>query len=125
MERGYFSRRLFGSFKNRRWVAGLLYVIFSPVWLILEFILLAGGQRKEYGKRPFVDDSQNNLILAFLTLGESIHNNHHYDPRCSYHGHKWNDIDPSKWFLMLFQIKVGGLRLIWKPERPRSVPVSL
>ncbi len=48
-----------------------------------------------WGKRRFqtTDDSRNSLILAFITLGEGWHNNHHRYQACTRQGFYWWEID--------------------------------
>jgi stearoyl-CoA desaturase (delta-9 desaturase) len=49
---------------------------------------LMGGRRFET-----TDDSRNSLILAFITLGEGWHNNHHRYQSCTRQGFYWWEID--------------------------------
>ena len=50
---------------------------------------------------PFAtsDDSRNNALVAFLTMGEGRHNNHHYYPASARQGFVWWEFDPSYWIL--------------------------
>lgn len=41
------------------------------------------------------DDSRNNLLLGYLSMGEGWHNNHHADQRSAAHGHRWWELDIS------------------------------
>lgn len=45
------------------------------------------------------DNSQNNHITAWLSLGEGYHNNHHKDPGNYNHGHKKYEFDISAWIV--------------------------
>ena len=110
----------------KRLIPGLLYILFSPLWLPLEFILLFGKQSKLFiADKRFTDDSRNNYFLGFFTFGEAMHNNHHYDPRYAYHGWNWYDIDPSKWLIKLLCSKVAGFRLVWEVSKPRKPSFSV
>jgi fatty-acid desaturase len=52
-----------------------------------------------WGYRSFdtPDDSRNNWLVALLSNGEGWHNNHHAEPRCAAHGHRWWELDVSYW----------------------------
>ena len=39
------------------------------------------------------DDSQNNVLVGIVSMGEGWHNNHHADQRAAAHGHKWWEVD--------------------------------
>jgi len=58
------------------------------------------------GTRPYPtrDDSRNNFIIAFLTIGEGWHNNHHAFPTSAYHGLRWWQIDVTGWVISTLQI---------------------
>jgi stearoyl-CoA desaturase (delta-9 desaturase) len=115
MPSGFFVKKTYGHFvsskkSKMRLVYGFIYVLLSPLWIFLELVLLCGSQNKW-----FKDDSRNNWLMTLITLGDSMHNNHHYDPRYAYHGYKWYNIDPSKWL-------IWALRLfIWNIRAPRVI----
>ena len=48
-----------------------------------------------WGKRRFEtrDDSRNNGLIAAITFGEGLHNNHHAYPRSARHGLTWKEFD--------------------------------
>ena len=50
-----------------------------------------------YGSRPYVtdDESRNNWIVAFVSLGEGWHHNHHAFPTSARHGLRRRQLDPS------------------------------
>src|SRR5919199_3742280 len=50
-----------------------------------------------YGKRPFAieDESRNNWAVAFVSLGEGWHHNHHAFPTSARHGLRRLQLDPS------------------------------
>jgi stearoyl-CoA desaturase (Delta-9 desaturase) len=50
-----------------------------------------------WGTQPYRsnDNSRNNFPVAFLTLGEGWHNNHHAFPTSAFHGLRWWQIDIS------------------------------
>lgn len=55
------------------------------------------------GRRRFKtsDDSRNSAILAFITLGEGWHNNHHRYQSSTRNGFYWWEIDPTYYGLKL------------------------
>ena len=61
---------------------------------------------KRFGTK---DQSRNNLWLAFLTLGEGWHNNHHYYPAATRQGFYWWEIDITYYMLWC----MARLGLIW------------
>ena len=64
-----------------------------------------------FGNKRFgtTDQSRNNLWLAFLTLGEGWHNNHHYYPASTRQGFYWWEVDIT--FYMLWCM--ARLGIIW------------
>ena len=57
-----------------------------------------------FGSRRFAtrDNSRNNLLLAFITMGEGWHNNHHRYPGSTRQGFYWWELDPTYYLLKLF-----------------------
>lgn len=66
------------------------------------------------GRRRFKtsDDSRNSAILAFVTLGEGWHNNHHRYQSCTRNGFYWWEIDPTYYGLKLLSFTgfIWGLK---------------
>ncbi len=56
-----------------------------------------------FGSRRFAtrDNSRNNLWLAFITMGEGWHNNHHRYPGSTRQGFYWWEPDPTYYLLKL------------------------
>ncbi|UTW46263.1 acyl-CoA desaturase [bacterium SCSIO 12696] len=63
------------------------------------------------------DESRNNFWLAFMTLGEGWHNNHHYYPASARQGFYWWEIDMS-YYLLKGMERMG---LIWNL---RTIPLK-
>ncbi|MBP6507391.1 MAG: acyl-CoA desaturase, partial [Opitutaceae bacterium] len=63
------------------------------------------------GRRRFKtsDDSRNSALLAFITLGEGWHNNHHRYQSSTRNGFYWWEIDPTYYGLKLLSFT----GLIW------------
>lgn len=68
-----------------------------------------------FGKRRFDtdDDSRNNIWLAFLTLGEGWHNNHHRYPAATRQGFYFWELDIS--FMLIKVFSYIGLAKDLKP----------
>jgi stearoyl-CoA desaturase (Delta-9 desaturase) len=71
-----------------------------------------------YGSRPFEtrDHSTNNWIVAFLTFGEGLQNNHHAFPAWYRHGVNWWEPDLSGWMLTLLG-RLGIVSELRSPSR--------
>jgi stearoyl-CoA desaturase (delta-9 desaturase) len=55
------------------------------------------------------DDSRNNVALAFLTMGEGWHNNHHHYPASARQGFYWWEVDLTYYLL----VALSWVGLIW------------
>ena len=62
------------------------------------------------------DDSRNNPLLAFITLGEGWHNNHHHYPGSCRQGFRWYEFDMTYYALRALSW-VGIVRDIKEPPR--------
>jgi len=69
-----------------------------------------------HGSKRYVtgDDSRNNWLLAFFTMGEGWHNNHHACQRSVRQGFRWWEIDPTFYILNA----ASWLRLVWQLKTP-------
>jgi stearoyl-CoA desaturase (delta-9 desaturase) len=67
------------------------------------------------GSRRFdtPDRSRNSFILAFITLGDGWHNNHHHYPHAAHAGIRWWEIDTSFRVIRLAEM----LGLVWNVRR--------
>lgn len=66
------------------------------------------------------DQSRNNWLLAFLTLGEGWHNNHHFSMGSCRQGYRWWEID-----ITYMVIRVLSLLGIAKDVRPFRNPAAV
>lgn len=100
---------------------GILVVVFGPVTgLLAAFIhanaYLAGNAAvnamgHHFGRRPYDNGATNLQWLAFCTMGEGLHNNHHAAPSSPRLSHKRSQIDPGWWVIkMLTSFKLATLR---------------
>ena len=69
-----------------------------------------------HGRTRYVtgDDFRNNWALAFFTMGEGWHNNHHAYQSSVRQGFKWWEIDPTYYVLK----GLSGLRVVWDLKVP-------
>jgi stearoyl-CoA desaturase (delta-9 desaturase) len=65
--------------------------------------------------------SRNNAWLAYLTFGESWHNNHHAGPNAVYHGHAWWQFDPAGLIIRLLAA-LGLARELRLPAAKSETP---
>ena len=61
---------------------------------------------------------RDHLLTAIVTLGEGYHNFHHQFPADYRNGVRWNDYDPTKWFIAICAY-IGLARDL------RAVPVDI
>ncbi len=68
------------------------------------------------GKKRYVtgDDSRNNWLLAFFTMGEGWHNNHHAYQSSVRQGFKWWEVDPTFYILKA----LSWLGVVWHLKTP-------
>jgi stearoyl-CoA desaturase (Delta-9 desaturase) len=73
------------------------------------------------GKKRYLtgDDSRNNWLLAFFTMGEGWHNNHHAYQSSVRQGFKWWEIDPT--FYLLKALSLVGI--VWDLKLPPKAVV--
>jgi stearoyl-CoA desaturase (delta-9 desaturase) len=69
-----------------------------------------------HGKKRYVtgDDSRNNWLLAFFTMGEGWHNNHHAYQSSVRQGFKWWEIDPTYYILKA----LSWVGVVWDMKSP-------
>ena len=68
------------------------------------------------GRKRYVtgDDSRNNWLLAFFTMGEGWHNNHHAYQSSVRQGFRWWELDPTFYVLKA----LSWARLVWNLKTP-------
>ena len=64
-----------------------------------------------FGRRPYANLATNLQWLAFLTMGEGLHNNHHAAPSSPRLSHRRGEIDPGWWVIkVLSSLGLATLR---------------
>lgn len=73
-----------------------------------------------WGYRNYETDenSRNNYVVGYSSMGEGWHNNHHADPRSARHGHMWWELDVTYWTIRLFGV-LGLAKDIIEPNLHR------
>jgi stearoyl-CoA desaturase (delta-9 desaturase) len=114
---------------------GILMVTLGPVTGFLAAFIhanayLAGNAAvnalgHHFGRKPYANNATNLQWLAFCTMGEGLHNNHHAAPSSPRLSHKRSQIDPGWWIikslsvLRLATLRFDGIRLT--PEAKASL----
>jgi stearoyl-CoA desaturase (delta-9 desaturase) len=94
-------------------VAAVAAVAHTVTYLLLNAAVNAVGHT--WGAQPHDNTARNSQLLALVTCGEGLHNNHHHastSPRLSL---ERGELDPGWWFIRL------AVRLGWVSLRPRKV----
>ena len=64
-----------------------------------------------FGRRPYSNGATNLQWLAFCTMGEGLHNNHHAAPSSPRLSHRRREIDPGWWVIKaLATVRLARLR---------------
>lgn len=108
-----------GGLLTQSWLGawcGFIFGGLTRIFLANQFAWCVGSVCHRYGSRPFEnhDESSNNWIVAILTFGEGLQNNHHAFPAWYRHGVKWWEPDLSGWVLTL----LGKFGVVWELRSP-------
>jgi len=100
--------------------SGLIVGFFWSTVLVYHATFCINSLAHVRGSKRYVtgDDSRNNWLLAFFTMGEGWHNNHHACQRSVRQGFRWWEIDPTYYVLKA----ASRLGLVWNLKAP---PVEL
>jgi stearoyl-CoA desaturase (delta-9 desaturase) len=81
--------------------SGLLIGFFLSTVLLWHSTFMVNSVVHVVGTRRYAtnDTSRNNAAVAFLTMGEGWHNNHHYYPSSARQGFAWWEFDAS-WYVL-------------------------
>jgi len=91
------------------WTGLLAAFIHANVYLAGNAAVNALGHH--FGRRPYDNKATNLQWLAFFTMGEGLHNNHHAAPSSPRLSHRWFQIDPGWWIIkMLTILRLATLR---------------
>lgn len=82
------------------WLIPCAWTTFASLCLVTVAHARIPGNYRNYNTR---DDSQNSLILGYLTFGEGWHNNHHKGAGQSNFGVRWWELDVGRWVVALLK----------------------
>jgi len=104
-----------GSFVVGGWF-GLVWAFLVSTVLLWHGTFTINSLAHMFGRRRYAtgDNSRNSAILAFITLGEGWHNNHHYYQRSVRQGFFWWEFDPTYYVLCVLR----ALGLVWDLHAP-------
>ncbi len=84
------------------WTGLLAAFIHANVYLASNAAVNAMGHH--FGRRPYPNKATNLQWLAFITMGEGLHNNHHAAPTSPRLSHRWHEIDFGWWVIRFLSI---------------------
>lgn len=94
-------------------LAMLIFIFGFKVGLLAGFVhlnlYLAGSAAvnalaHNFGRKPYPNNAGNLQLLALLTAGEGLHNNHHQSPTSARLAHRWYEIDLGWWAIRLLSV---------------------
>ena len=89
-------------------VAGVAAGVHTVSYLLLNAAVNAVGHT--WGSQPHPNTAHNSQLLALLTSGEGLHNNHHHQSTSPRLSMQRGEIDPGWWFITLAR-RAGWLTL--------------
>jgi stearoyl-CoA desaturase (delta-9 desaturase) len=91
--------------------SGLVVGFFWSTVLVYHATFCINSLAHVHGRKRYVtgDDSRNNWLLAFFTMGEGWHNNHHAFQSSVRQGFRWWEYDPTYYILKA----LSWTRLVW------------
>ena len=96
--------------------SGLVVGFFWSTVLVYHATFCINSLAHVHGRRRYVtgDDSRNNWLLAFFTMGEGWHNNHHAYQSSVRQGFRWWEVDAT--FYILTALSWTGV--VWNLKTP-------
>jgi stearoyl-CoA desaturase (delta-9 desaturase) len=101
---------------------GLLAALAHAVLYVFVLAPLINALGHWRGARNFDNTAHNSRLLAWVTGGESLHNNHHAHPRSPSFSVRRPEFDPS--WLVIRMLASVGLAAITGPPATRAAPAS-
>ena len=102
------------------WWQGILAMLGHGIIYMFILAPLINGLDHWWGGQNFQNTAYNSRVLAWLTGGESLHNNHHAHPRAPKFSMGRFEFDPS-WVVIRCLAAVGLVKIAGVPVRiPRS-----
>jgi stearoyl-CoA desaturase (delta-9 desaturase) len=87
-------------------MSGLIFAFCIPVIMLFHFVCCINTIGHRFGSQRFDtgDDSRNNFVLGFISMGDGWHNNHHRVPYSAKQGFAWYEVD-----MVYYTIRLMGL----------------
>jgi stearoyl-CoA desaturase (delta-9 desaturase) len=105
--------------------AGLVVALMHAALYVFVLAPVINGLGHWRGAQNFTNTAYNSRLLAWVTGGESLHNNHHAYPRAPKFSMRWFEFDPS-WVVIRCLAAVGQVEVVGAPVRlPRRPSASL
>jgi stearoyl-CoA desaturase (delta-9 desaturase) len=101
------------------WWQGLAAVALHGILFVFVSAPLINGLGHWAGGQNFGNTAYNSRVLAWLTAGESLHNNHHAYPRSPKFSLRRSELDPS-WIAIRVLAALRLLSVTGAPLRPSS-----
>ena len=103
------------------WWQGIAAMLLHGVLFVGISAPLINGLGHWRGAQNFGNTAYNSRVLAYLTAGESLHNNHHAYPRSPKFSLRRSELDPS-WVAIRVLAALRLLSVTGAPLRARSAP---
>jgi stearoyl-CoA desaturase (delta-9 desaturase) len=100
------------------WWQGVLAMLGHGVLYMFVLAPLINGLGHWWGGQNFGNTAYNSRVLAWLTGGESLHNNHHAFPRSPKFSLRRSELDPS-WIAIRLMAALRLLEIVGVPLRAR------
>ena len=101
------------------WCHGILAMIGHGIIYMFILAPLINGLGHWAGGQNFQNTAYNSRVLAWLTGGESLHNNHHAFPRSPKFSLHWFELDPS-WVAIRLLAALRLVAIVGAPLRTRT-----
>jgi stearoyl-CoA desaturase (Delta-9 desaturase) len=96
--------------------AGLVVALLHAFLYVCVLAPLINGLGHWRGAQNFANTAYNSRLLAWVTGGESLHNNHHADPRAPKFSVRWFEFDPS-WVVIRCLAAMGQVEVAVRSPR--------
>jgi stearoyl-CoA desaturase (delta-9 desaturase) len=88
-------------------------IVHTALYIVLNAAINGAGHT--FGYKSFENDATNLKLLALVTFGEGLHNNHHARPASPKLSAFRGELDPAWPFIRLFE-KLGLAKVLAKPD---------
>ena len=99
--------------------AGLLAALVHAILYVGVMAPLINARGHSAGRKTFGNTAYNSPVLAWVTGGESLHNNHHAHPRAPKFSMARREFDPS-WLVIRALATINLIRIVGERSRARA-----